>query len=405
VTSYDGSCGSLLKRVKFVKTGRTWFQRRRAVCVLLAGVFFLFGPVRASSQSPASTYELNDVHLHLTNYVQQGIDIHDFLKTMGDKVGRVAIFGIPLQQQWSYRVDGDRAPTYYLNTDAPLYYYSFTDAWIAMAYKSLTKEEQARFDPMITGFNPTDMYAADHIRRVLQTFPGVFSGIGEFTIHKEFVSAKISGETASLQDPALDRILDLAAEVGLVVLIHNDMDVPFAKEASQPAYLDEMKALLTRHPNTTIIWAHTGMGRIVRPVRNHAANIAAILADQEFSHVYFDISWNEVAKYIVASPESTRIAADLINRYPDRFLFGTDEVAPQDQQTYLRVYRQYDPLWKLLDNEASEKVRKGNYERLFDAARRRVRAWEQANLGPRKSATTDLQQNAKSPTVSNATPQ
>ena len=43
---------------------------------------------------------------------------------------------------------------------------------------------------MITGFNPADMYAADHIRRVLQTFPGVFSGIGEFTIHKEFVSVE-----------------------------------------------------------------------------------------------------------------------------------------------------------------------------------------------------------------------
>ena len=79
------------------------------------------------------------------------------------------------------------------------------------------KAEQARFDPMITGFNPADMYAADHIRRVLQTFPGVFSGIGEFTIHKEFVSSKIAGETASLTDPALDRILDFAGEVGLVV--------------------------------------------------------------------------------------------------------------------------------------------------------------------------------------------
>ena len=66
------------------------------------------------------------------------------------------------------------APTYYLNSDAPLYYYSFTDAWIATAYKSLSKEEQARFDPMITGFNPTDMYAADHIRRVLTAFPGCF---------------------------------------------------------------------------------------------------------------------------------------------------------------------------------------------------------------------------------------
>src|SRR5258708_34963255 len=119
---------------------------------------------------------------------------------------------------------------------------------------------------MITGFNPTDMYAVDHIRRVLQTFPGVFSGIGEFSIHKEFVSAKIAGEVASLQDPALDRILDFAAEVGLVVLIHNDMDVPFAKEGSQPAYLDEMKALFKRHPNTIIVWAHTGMCRVFRQV-------------------------------------------------------------------------------------------------------------------------------------------
>src|SRR5947209_19970648 len=65
--------------------------------------------------------EINDVHFHLTNYIQQGTDMHDFLKMMGDKVGRVAIFGIPLQQQWSYRVDANRALSYYLNTDAPLY--------------------------------------------------------------------------------------------------------------------------------------------------------------------------------------------------------------------------------------------------------------------------------------------
>ena len=367
-------------------SGRCRVARQFAWCVV-AVLLAWCTPVSAQSSKTQDQFELNDSHFHLTNYVQEGTDIHKFLEIMGTKVGRVAIFGIPLQQQWSFRVDGDRAPTYYLNTDAPLYYYSFTDAWIAMAYKSLSKEERVRFDPMITGFNPTDMYATEHIQRVLQTFPGVFSGIGEFSIHKEFVSAKIAGETASLQDPALDRILDFAAEVGLVVLIHNDMDVPFAKESSQPAYLDEMKALFRRHRNTTIIWAHTGMGRIVRPVKNHAANIAAIISDQEFNHVYFDISWNEVAKYIVATPESTRIAADLINRYPDRFLFGTDDVAPLNQETYLRVYYQYGPLWKLLDNDASEKVRKRNYERIFDAARTKVRAWERAHLSAPKSAT------------------
>ena len=70
-----------------------------------------------------------------------------------------------------------------------------------MAYRSLTPEQQARFDPMITGFNPADMYAVDHIRRVLTTFPGVFTGIGEFTIHKEFVSSKVAGETAEPHQP------------------------------------------------------------------------------------------------------------------------------------------------------------------------------------------------------------
>ncbi|HEX8815869.1 MAG TPA: amidohydrolase family protein [Terriglobales bacterium] len=337
----------------------------------------LLACLHATAQSQP---EFDDVHFHLTNYIQQGTDIHDFLTIMGDKVGRVALFGIPLQQEWSYQNSGDFAPTYYLQTDAPLYYYSFTDAYIAMAYRSLSKEQQARFDPMITGFNPSDMYAADHIRRVLLTFPGVFSGIGEFTIHKEFVSSKIAGQTASLTNPALDKILDFAGEVGLVVLIHNDMDVPFAKPGSEPVYLSQMKALLARHPKTTIIWAHMGMGRIVRPVQGHAAVIEAILKDPQFNHVYFDISWDEVAKYLVATPESIKISSALINAYPDRFLFGTDEVAPATQEKYLRVYEQYHPLWEALRPETSEKVRKGNYERIFDQARQRVRAWESANV-------------------------
>src|SRR5215216_470376 len=197
-----------------------------ALCVAL-----LTPAARPNAQTPPGAartrdYLFDDTHFHLTNYVQEGIPVRDFLKLMGDKAGRSTLFGIPLQQQWSHRIDGDRGPTYYLNSDAPLYYYSFTDAWIATSYLSLSKGEQARLDPMITGFNPTDMYAADHVRRVLRAFPGVFSGIGEFSIHKEFVSSKVAGGVASLNDPALDRILDFAGEVGLAVILHNDIDTP-----------------------------------------------------------------------------------------------------------------------------------------------------------------------------------
>ena len=68
--------------------------------------------VTISSADAQDKYLAYDSHFHLTNYIQRGTEIHDFLKIMGDKVGRVALFGIPLQQQWSYRVDGEEAPKY-----------------------------------------------------------------------------------------------------------------------------------------------------------------------------------------------------------------------------------------------------------------------------------------------------
>jgi hypothetical protein len=54
-------------------------------------------------------------------------------------------------------------------------------------------------------------------------------------------------------------------------------------------------------------------------------------------------------------------------------------VAPTDQAKYLKVYDLYAPLFAALTPEASEKLRKGNYERLFDEARVKVRAWENAH--------------------------
>ena len=341
---------------------------------------------------PVSDSTFYDAHFPLTNYIQEGTDIHKYLEIMGNRVGRSTLFGIPLQQMWSYQNSATYAPTYYLQSDAPLYYYSFTDAYIAQAYNSLSAAEKQRFDPMITGFNPADMYAKAHIKRVLLTFPGVFSGIGEFSIHKEFVSAKVAGEVASLTNPALDSLLDFAGEVGLVVLIHNDMDMPFAKAGAEPVYLSQMKALLKRHPNTTIIWAHIGLGRIVHPVQPSASApigernpsymqlVEDILADPELRHVHFDISWDEVAKYLSFSPQSLQNTITILNRYPDRFLFGTDVVAPASPEMYYAVYNKYDALWKGLKPDVSEKLRKGNYERIFNAARQKVRAWEKAHL-------------------------
>jgi predicted TIM-barrel fold metal-dependent hydrolase len=234
------------------------------------------------------------------------------------------------------------------------------------------------------------MYAADHIKRVLKVFPGVFTGIGEFSIHKEFVSSKVAGETASLTNPALDRILDFAADAGLVVILHSDIDVPFAKTDAEPVYLSQMKALLKRHPKTTIIWAHTGLGRVVHPAAvsaesaerppNHLEIVESLISDPQLSHVYFDISWDEVAKYAIATPDTIARTAAMFNRHADRFLFGTDTVAPAGPAPYYAVFDMWKPVFAKLTADASFKIRRGNYERIFDEGRRRVRQWEQANV-------------------------
>ena len=170
------------------------------------------------------------------------------------------------------------------------------------------------------------------------------------------------------------------------MILHNDIDMPFAKADAEPVYLRQTKDLLKRHPKAAIIWAHTGLGRIVHPAEvsaqsaerspNHVEILEAMLTDPALAHVMFDISWDEVAKYAVSSPEASARVAALLNRFPDRFLFGTDTVAPASAAPYYRVFDLWAPIWKQLTPEASRKVRTGNYERVFDEARRRVRAWE-----------------------------
>ena len=339
-------------------------------CFIFASAFLFFKAVFAFAEEPFC-----DVHFHLTNYVQKGITCEDFLKIAGDRVERVALFGIPLQQKHDFFVNPDKTPDYYLGTDASLYYYSFVDTIIAHSYLSLPVQDRERFDPMITGFNPTDMYATDHIKRVLKIYPDVFVGIGEFTIHKEFVSSKVTGHVASLHNKALSNIFSFAEECGLIVLIHCDISDLRGDENS---HFQGLFSLFERHPDTTIIWAHTGLGRFVAPSKNHLAMLEKML--KKLKNVCLDISWDEVAKYITEDKDAVEKWADLISRYPDRFIFGTDSVAPKDQESYLKTYNDYKALWERLDEDTLRKVTRDNYIRVFDVAKKRVRMWEKENL-------------------------
>ena len=329
------------------------------------------GPVVVGKGTAATA--LADVHFHVRNYVQEGLTLaeaHDVLSSQG--VRRAAVFGIPLQQRWD--METGISPSYYLHDDQELYYYSAVDAIVASEYLALPEAKRALFDPMIVGFNPTDGRAVDHIRNMLLKFPGTFSGIGEFSIKKEVVSGKIAGGAANIEDPALGRVLDFAAQSGLVVILHCDVDAMISGNAAAPTYLKALSALFRRHPATTIIWAHGGLGRYVKARPGHTDVLGRLLSAHP--NLSIDISWDVVVRQFfdascVLRAEWKKLFVD----HPKKILFGSDAVAPSEAG-YAKTLALYQKLWEALPKEVVSDITLRNYLRLFDRARTRVRRWE-----------------------------
>ncbi len=108
-----------------------------------------------------------------------------------------------------------------------------------------------------------------------------------------------------------------------------------------------------------------------------AGLLEQMLSDPAYNNLYFDISWDEVAKYIICQRN---------HDYPIRLTLSTNFLTgsclepimwhqPARKSTW-KFISMYEPLWQKLTPEAREKILKTNYERLFDKARMDVRAWE-----------------------------
>ena len=69
--------------------------------------------------TPTNVPHFNNVHVHLTNDVQQGITARHYFEIVGVHPGRVAMFGY-LQQKGDCFVSVERAPNDYLLSDVTL---------------------------------------------------------------------------------------------------------------------------------------------------------------------------------------------------------------------------------------------------------------------------------------------
>ena len=93
-----------------------------------------------------------------------------------------------------------------------------------------------------------------------------------------------------------------------------------------------------------------------------------MLADPALGHVNFDISWDEVAKYavVVAGDDRAR-GGDARTGIRTGSCSAPTRWRRPSPAPYFAVFDMWAPVWRQLTPEASLKVRKGNYERIFDA--------------------------------------
>jgi len=287
---------------------------------LLCGI--LLSPYYAYSRD----YRFTDAHLHYVNYVVQSQGFPALLAEMDKhKIERAIIFGSGYEISWP-----DVRPSrvrYYLDPDTgtdavpPVYFTKRGDYRMLIDYAKLPYEKRVRFFPFLQGIEANNRNEIYYIREMFESHPGL-CGIGEIMLREGMLN-RLTPFTPQGDSIALAPILDFAAVNRLPVIIRHDMaEEPLkpSKEYLEPVYLKEMTDLLSRHPDTIIIWAHAGIGRNIHIKEHHNLLKQLILAHP---NLYFDLSWfaweNSIEKNINAW-------VDLITQHPDRFVLGSNKI-------------------------------------------------------------------------------
>ena len=306
----------------------------------------------------ARDYSYTDAHLHYVDFFQETDGMAKLLEQMdANNIEHVMISGISVAKKW--HENEPRRPRYYAGDDAGAYWYSATDNIVAHALQKLNPQQRKRFHPFLTGFNPNDKNADEHVRRLLEMYPGMWQGIGEIFTRHDDLTALTQSDTPRANSEALQRIYYLAAEHDLPVMIHSNIT---SKRERNPLYLPELEEALRDHPQVRFIWAHAGTSM---EIHRHQEKLDFLFDELErmlelYPHLYIDLSWTMLEPYLLdkdGAPDARWV--DLVKRYPDRFMIGSDEVG---QFKRLGEHmRGFDVFLDALPEEVAHRVARDNF--------------------------------------------
>jgi Amidohydrolase len=307
---------------------------------------------------------VTDMHLHLVNFLQVTEGMDPLLKSMNlGNIHKAVVFGLPVKKKWDSIEP--LQPSYYLDDDSRCYYWVGTDELVAYEYRRLSLQDQKRLAPCLCGFNPTDMACIDYIEYMFEKYP-FWKGLGELLCRHDDLSSLTLDETARVNHAALTKVFEFGAKKNIPVCVHQTSTSVGLN--SQYEYLHELRDVLDRHPETTLVWAHCGGSRRVYH-QEYYRMVSGLL--NEYPHLHVDLSW-VVYEDIICKPRGGEQAPliprqewveEVVLPYQDRVMLGSDLCGKFDLVG--RTMARYNGLLEALPEDARLKVARLNAEKLW----------------------------------------
>ena len=238
---------------------------------------------------------------------------------------------------------------------------------IADCWCALPMEQRARLAPFYSSFNPTDIAAVEHLRRLYAKYPGMWRGIGEVMCrHDDLTTLLQEKETPTPNHPGLKPVYEFCVEKDLAIMIHSNSDYVADKDSFWE-YLFEMEEVLNTFPTLKLIWAHAGVSRRVSAPGHHEMIERMV---QRHPNLMIDISWVVWEDVICdSSGEPLQAWVDMCERNSTRIMIGSDQVGQfvgVNGENWLKP--EITKYWKLFDRlseEAAENIARANAEKMF----------------------------------------
>ena len=174
--------------------------------------------------------------------------------------------------------------------------------------------------PFACGFNPTDLFAPKHCKRVLDKFPNLFKGVGELFMRYSEISMLTNEEVCRANHPAMQEVYELCSARGIPVMMHNNAGNESVKPyAGGYEYMHEITSTLEKHRDLKLIL--NGCGMFERGTwSNYSDEVQGILV--KYPNITFCInSWSLIGCTNALKHEEL---AAIVEMYPNRFVVATD---------------------------------------------------------------------------------